>query len=69
MRAHAVLYSMKSGKTRTAMVDWARSLLTKKPFKVVVALANKMARIAWAMMARGQTYESSFRVTAAQPVA
>jgi transposase len=46
--AHAALYSMKSGKTKTAMADWARSLLAKKPFKVVaVALANKMARIAW----------------------
>jgi hypothetical protein len=29
--AHAALYSMKSGKTRTAMADWARSLLAKKP--------------------------------------
>jgi transposase len=56
--AHAALYSMKSGKTRTAMADWARSLLAKKPFKVVaVALANKMARIAWAVMARGTAYE------------
>lgn len=52
------LYSMKSGKTRTALADWARSLLTKKPFKVVVvALANKMARIAWAVMVRSTAYE------------
>ena len=56
--AHAALYSMKSGKTRTALADWARSLLAKKPFKVVaVALANKMARIAWAVMARSTAYE------------
>jgi transposase len=56
--AHAALYSMKSGKTRTAMADWARSLLAKKPFKVVaVALANKMARIVWAVMARSTAYE------------
>jgi transposase len=49
---------MKSGKTRTALADWARSLLAKKPFKVVaVALANKMARIAWAVMARSTAYE------------
>jgi transposase len=49
---------MKSGKTRTVLADWARSLLAKKPFKVVaVALANKMARIAWAVMARGTAYE------------
>jgi transposase len=32
--------------------------LAKKPFKVVaVALANKMARIAWAVMARSTAYE------------
>jgi transposase len=56
--AHAALYSMKSGKTRTALADWARGLLAKKPFKVVaVALANKMARIAWAVMARSTAYE------------
>ncbi len=56
--AHAALYSMKSGKTRTALADWARSLLAKKPFKVVaVALANKMARIAWAVMAKSTAYE------------
>ncbi|MDF2689468.1 MAG: transposase [Microvirga sp.] len=53
LTAHAALYSMKSGKTRTAIVDWARPLLTKEAFKVVaVALANKMARITWAVMAK-----------------
>jgi transposase len=45
--AHAALYRMKSGKTRTPLADWARTLLSKKPFKLVaVALANKIARIA-----------------------
>ncbi len=45
--AHAALYRMKSGKTQSPLADWARSLLAKKPFKLVaVALANKMARIA-----------------------
>jgi transposase len=67
--AQAALYSMKSGKTRTAMADWARSLLAKKPFKVVaVALANKMARIAWAVMARSTAYEPA-RQGAAAPAA
>ena len=33
------------------MTDWLRALLLRKPRKLVaVALANKMARIAWAMM-------------------
>ena len=36
---------------------WLRNLLARKPKKLVaVALANKTARIAWAMMARGETY-------------
>jgi transposase len=36
---------------------WAEGLLNKKPFKLVaVALANKTARIAWAVMARGEKY-------------
>lgn len=49
---------MKSGKARSALADWARRLLEKKSFALVsVALANKMARIAWAIMARGQSYD------------
>ena len=36
---------------------WLTKLLECKPFKVVaVALANKMARIAWALLAKGDTY-------------
>src|SRR5271170_4619153 len=39
------------------MTDWLRALLQRKPRKLVaVALANKMARTAWAMMKRGETY-------------
>jgi transposase len=56
--AHAALYSIKSGKTNTPLADWARSLLAKKPFKLVaVALANKMARIAWVVMTRNTIYQ------------
>ena len=41
----------------TLMTDWLRALLARKPFKVAaVALANKMARMAWALMARGELY-------------
>ncbi len=55
--AHAALYRMKSGKTKSPLADWARTLLAKKPFKLVaVALANKMARIAWALMAGDDCY-------------
>jgi transposase len=39
------------------MTDWLRALLQRKPRKVVaVALANKMARVAWALMTRGEVY-------------
>lgn len=55
--AHAALYRIKSGKTKSPLADWARTLLAKKPFKLVaVALANKMARIAWAIMAKKDCY-------------
>jgi transposase len=38
---------------------WAARLLQRKPAKLVaVALANKVARIAWAVMTRGEFYRS-----------
>lgn len=40
--------------------EWARSLLEKKPARLVtVALANKMARVAWAVLTRGQQFRPS----------
>ena len=42
---------------------WLLALLERKPRKVAaVALANKMARIAWAMMATGEAYRGSKKV-------
>jgi transposase len=39
------------------MTGWLRALLLRKPRKLVaVALANKMARTAWAMMKSGEVY-------------
>jgi len=36
---------------------WLTTLLARRPTKVAaIALANKLARIAWAMMARGERY-------------
>lgn len=41
----------------TPLTDWVNGLLEKKPFRLVsVALANKLARIAWAILTRGETY-------------
>ena len=38
---------------------WIMQLLARRPAKVVaVALANKMARIAWAVLAKGETYRA-----------
>jgi transposase len=38
---------------------WLAQLLARKPAKVAaVALANKMARVAWALLAKGETYRA-----------
>ena len=38
---------------------WVRSLLERKPTRLVtVAVANKTARIAWVILARGETYRA-----------
>ena len=44
-------------KSSAPMASWARELLKTKPFRLVsVALANKLARIAWVVLSRGETY-------------
>ena len=49
MGAHAVLFHRMSHTDPLRM--WAKKLLEKKPFKLVaVAFANKMARIAFAIL-------------------
>lgn len=56
--AHAVLRFSRKGKA--APTRWAAELLTKKPYNVVaVALANKMARIVWALMTTGKRFATS----------
>ena len=52
--AHAVL---RRAKQSPQNYPWLTQLLARRPFKVVaIALANKMARIAWALLARGGSY-------------
>jgi transposase len=54
--AHAVL---RYAKKNPQKYPWLTQLLARKPFRVVaVALANKMARIAWALLAKGGTYRA-----------
>jgi transposase len=66
--AHVALYRMKKGTADTPLANWARCLLSKKPFKLVaVALANKIARIAWAMMARNTNFQSDLAPEYADP--
>lgn len=56
--AHAVLRFSRNAKV--APTRWAAELLAKKPYNVVaVALANKMARIVWALMRTGRRFEDS----------
>ena len=55
--AVAVLRHARNRATKDAA--WVRALLTRRPAKVVaVARANKTARIAWAVMARGEAYRA-----------
>jgi transposase len=44
---------------------WLSALLARRPTKVAaIALANKIARIAWAMMARGERYKEPVALAA-----
>ena len=52
--AHSVLWLAKKNPEK---YPWLTQLLARRPFKVVaIALANKMARVAGALLARGGTY-------------
>jgi transposase len=61
--AHAVL---KRARHQAEKYPWITRLLARKPFRVVaVAVANKMARVAWALLARGGSYRASALTAAA----
>jgi len=50
----------------TTSLPWLANLITSKPTKVAaVALANKMARIAWALLRQGGTYQKPATAAAA----
>lgn len=53
--ARAVLFKSKSKGV------WCEQLLVRRPVNVAtVALANKMARTAWALLAKDQTYQKDY---------
>jgi transposase len=57
--ATAVIQQAAKGRqgNKGGAAPWLSKLLARKPKKVAaVALANKMARIIWAMMVSGETY-------------
>jgi transposase len=65
--AMAVVRQALSGRGRTS--PWLRELLKRKPRKLAaVAVANKMARIAWKLMLTGERYDAK-RTAAAMPTA
>lgn len=54
------MHHAKNNKNKvTRLADWVRELLAKKPYRLVsVALANKLARIAWAVLTKSETYRT-----------
>jgi len=49
---------------------WVRGVLARRPVRLVtVALANKLARIAWALMTRGEVHQAQGRAPAAAATA
>jgi len=54
--ATSVTRRAETNHTRTGA--WVRSLLDRKPTRLVtLAVANKTARVAWALLAKGEDYK------------
>jgi transposase len=54
-----------AGKRKGALADWINALRARKPERLVaVALANKLARICWAIMITGEGFRTDMYVKA-----
>ncbi len=57
-----LLWSRRKKETRS---PWLEALLARRPTNVVlVAMANKTARVVWALLSRGETFRTEARVAA-----
>jgi error-prone DNA polymerase len=67
----ALSMTFRAPQWKSAAGAWTCHLLESRPVRLVsVALANKIARIAWALMTRGEVYHAKGRlVAAAEPAA
>jgi transposase len=64
--AMALIQHMRRGGKRTW--PWLEALIARKPFKLAaVAVANKLARIAWKLMASGESYRPIGTLVPAAP--
>ena len=62
-RCHSMVY--RAPQWNSSLGSWTRKLLERRPVRLVtVALANKMARMAWALMTRKEVYRAKGRVAA-----
>jgi error-prone DNA polymerase len=60
----------RAARWNSAAGAWTRGLLERRPVRLAtVALANKMARIAWALMARKEVYRATGHAAAASAAA
>lgn len=67
--ATAVIWQARRGKSRSAS-PWLRALLKRKPPKLAaIALANKIARIAWKLMTTGESYDARRALPATPAIA
>ena len=63
-----LIHGARSLASREHPAPWIETLLARRPFNVVVvAIAHKLARIAWALVAHGRDYQASWQSTPPRP--